>query len=138
MQRMWDKLEQWILAGDVIFVKESLNELENQLSKNSDQMAWINKHRGYFLSPSNSECEVVKKIYENRNFQNNVSKKNILNGRPVADAFIVAKAKITGEEAIVVSREKFSENAAKIPNLCISFGVKYMDDIEFQTLLFEE
>ncbi len=77
----------------------------------------------------------MAQIYTQRNFQNNVAKKNILNGQPVADAFLVARAKFLGENAIVVSREILKPNAAKVPNICEAMGVAYMDDKEFQKIL---
>ena len=57
-------------------------------------------------------------------------------GRPVADSFIVAKAVNLGANAVVVSRETPSPNAAKLPNICDAFGVRYIKDDEFQKLLF--
>ena len=89
----------------------------------------------YFTAPTNDECIIVSQIYEKRNFQYNISKKNMLNGQPVADAFLVARAKYIGDDAIVVSREVLKPNAAKISNICESFGVKYIDDKDFQMIL---
>jgi hypothetical protein len=58
-----------------------------------------------------------------------------MEGRPVADAFIVAKAKVIGSEAIVISREKITPHAAKVANICEAVGVEYLDDTEFQKML---
>jgi hypothetical protein len=96
MEAMWEKLERMIEKGKVVFVKESFRELDLQTKDNTEQKDWIKKYKSFFLALSNDECTIVSTIYENRNFQNNVAKKNILEGRPIADAFIVAKAKTIG------------------------------------------
>ena len=51
--------------------------------------------------------------------------KNLLSGKPVADPFIVASAKLNN--AIVVTQEKLKENASAIPNLCKHFDIKCFD-----------
>ena len=54
----------------------------------------IKVYKNIFQEPTNEEeIEILKQIYSKRNYQNNISEKNLLNGNPVADAFLVAKAK---------------------------------------------
>jgi len=130
---IWEKFEFMIASSHVIFARESIKELELQFSYNGEAMMWLKAHRNYFLPPSNEEAMIVSQIYSVRNFQNNVALKSILEGRPVADAFIVAKAKALG--ATVVTREKFTTNAARIPNICEYLDVDYIDDEAFQLLL---
>lgn len=132
--RMWNNIDSMITEGKIIFVKESYEELVRQCTTD-DNMRWLKSKKVYFTASTNEECKIVSQIYRNRNFQNNVSKKNILNGQPVADAFLVARAKYIGDNAIVVSREILKPNAAKIPNICKSLGVRYIDDKEFQKIL---
>lgn len=62
-------------------------------------------------------------------FQQLVEKKKILKGGPVADPFVIAKAKVEG--AILVTEEAFKENAAKIPNVCEYFKVEYINLEDF-------
>lgn len=54
---------------------------------------------------------------------------NFSGGTPVADPFIIAKAKVYN--LVVVTQEVFRENAHKIPNICIEHNVKYMTLEEF-------
>ncbi|HIP11895.1 MAG TPA: DUF4411 family protein [Arcobacter sp.] len=76
---------------------------------------------------------MVVDIFKNKHFQQIVRRKEILLGKPVADPFIVARAKYI--DAYVVTNEKYTdENAAKLPNLCISLGVKYINLKEFMKL----
>ena len=133
---MWEKLEVMIKAGEVIFVKESYNELDLQTKDGTDQKTWIKRFKGFFYSPTNEECVFVAEIYSHRNFRNNVAKKNILEGRPVADAFIVAKARVLGKDAVVVTNEVFVPHAAKIPNMCDEYNIGYISHKDFQNILF--
>lgn len=133
---MWNKFEFMIESGEVIFVKESFRELDLQIKDKAEEKKWILKYKKFFLAPNNDECNLVSEIYKNKNFQYNIRQKNILKGRPVADAFIVAKAKIIGSESIVVSNETYSPNAAKIPNICEAFEINYIHYKDFVKILF--
>jgi len=52
-------------------------------------------------------------------------KKERLQGNPVADPFVIAKAKVLN--GCVVTQEKYKENAAKIPNVCKHFEILCID-----------
>ncbi|MFH1068970.1 MAG: DUF4411 family protein, partial [Candidatus Glassbacteria bacterium] len=54
-----------------------------------------------------------------------IRNKERLSGKPVADPFVIAKAKINN--CIVVTNEHFKPNAATIPNVCHHFRVKCMN-----------
>ena len=56
-----------------------------------------------------------------RHFQSMIRRQERLQGKPVADPFVIARAKVSG--AWVVTQEKNIENAAKIPNVCDHFGI---------------
>ena len=53
-----------------------------------------------------------------------------LQGKPVADPFVIAKAGKL-KEGCVVSTEIFKPHAAKIPNVCDHFDIDHMDLEEF-------
>lgn len=130
---IWDSFEDMLSTGEIVSVKEAYKELELQLSKNGTAYLWLKKYKSAFHNTTNNEAKIVRQIYSIRNFQNGVKEQNICNGRPVADAFIVAKAKVLG--GIVVTREQYSPHAAKIPNICEVFNVKCMGEEEFQLIL---
>lgn len=131
---MWVVLEEMISEGEIISVKESYRELELHYSKDDEKMKWLKTYKDMFEKASPAECKIVKDIYAHSNFQNGIRSKNILEGRPVADAFLVAKAKLL-RDGIIVTREKYSENSAKIPNICEVFKIKWIDEEAFQFLL---
>lgn len=123
-----------IKNGDLISVKEVYNEMERQHQKDSEILKELKSIKHIFLEPTNDEeIKIIQDIYKNINFRNNIKEKNILNGSPVADAFLVAKAKI--ENAILITSEKFSPNAAKIPNMCEKYDVKYINYEQFLIIL---
>ena len=127
---LFNNLDSMINDGKILSVKEVYHELENQHKKDSDFMNAIKAYKNIFQEPTNEEeIETLKQIYHKRNYQNNISEKNLLNGNPVTDAFLVAKAKC--ENGILVTAEKFSPNAARIPNICEEFKIKYISFEEF-------
>jgi len=133
LPEVWESLEDMLSLGEVISVKESYKELELQFSKDGKVMKWLRHYRDSFKVLTNEEAIIVSQIYAYRNFQYGVKEKCIINGMPVADAFIVAKAKCV--QGIVVTRETFSPTSAKIPNICESFDVPYIGEEEFQLIL---
>ena len=92
---IWKSLEGMLDSGEIISVKEVYRELERQLSKDNEKMAWLKQYKRSFNKATDEEANIVKKIYANRNFQNGVTEKNILTGRPVVMHPIV-KTKIYG------------------------------------------
>jgi len=75
------------------------------------------------LESTTEELKFVGKIFQVRHFQAMIRKQERLKGKPVADPFVIARAKISG--ACVVTQEKKTENAAKIPNVCNHFGIRW-------------
>ena len=86
-------------------------------------MEWSKDNRELFALPSTEEMEFVNEIFLVNHFQTLIRKKERLEGKPVADPFVIAKARI--ENALLVTQETLRENAAKIPNVCQHFDIKY-------------
>ena len=117
----WKRFNPLIEQKTIISVKEvarELSEREDNLTK------WAKKHKSIFHAPTADELEFVSRIFEVAHFQLIIRKQERLEGRPVADPFVIAKAQSL--DGCVISLEKFKENAAKIPNICEHFGVKHM------------
>jgi hypothetical protein len=118
----WEYFDQYILEGKIISVREVLNEIESHHNKESNLVKWAKNHKDIFLQPTEPEIEIVKIIFSNPQFQVIISKQSQLEGKPVADPFIIAKAKILG--GFVVSNESYKSHGVKIPNICEYFNVK--------------
>ena len=125
---LWTKLNGMLTEGDVKLVRESYNEIMILNAKDRPAQ-WAKDNRKLFSTPSAEELQIVNEIFKVSHFQQLIEKKKILSGRPVADPFVIAKAKI--EDAIVVTEELFKENAAKIPNVCEYFDVECINLEDF-------
>ena len=117
----WGKFDQYVAEHKVISVREVYRELEGMLPDDSHLANWVKTHRDIFLPPSGDETECVRKILSVKHFQQLIKKRNILQGMPVADPWIIAAASIEGR--CVVTEEKEQPNAAKIPNVCNHFNI---------------
>ena len=77
----------------------------------------------FFSLPTAAEQAFVSEIFRVQHFRNLLSAQSIQKGTPVADPFVIAKAGAS-PGMCVVTEEKGSPNAAKIPNVCEHFGIE--------------
>jgi len=128
----WDKFAEVAREEALFSVREGWFELQNQFD--IEELERLERYNGgFFAIPSVEEMAFIKEIYSVRNFQYNLEKKKLLKGGHFADPFIVAKANAVN--GIVVTEEKFKENAAKIPNICEHFRIEC---INLEGFLLEE
>lgn len=121
----WDNLNQMLKEGEIISSIEVFRELENY---NDDFVAeWTKRNKKYFLKPTVEEQELSKQILAT--FPNLIKEETILAGKPQADPFVIAQAKINN--SILVHQERFKPNAHKIPNVCKHFDVKEISLFDF-------
>ena len=116
----WDEFNQATETGKIISVREVLRELDHVASI-SHLATWVEQHRSIFITPNAATTQFVSTIFSVPHFRALVSEKNRLAGRPCADPFIIALAKVIN--GCVVTEEKEKSNAPKIPNICRHFGV---------------
>lgn len=119
---LWEKFDAYVESGQIVSVREVFNEIEGRDDKLSE---WVKLNRSIFAQPSLEELAFVAEIFTVSHFQMLVRTEERLKGKPVADPFVIAKAKIT--QGCVVTDELLKPNAAKIPNVCKHFGVQYLD-----------
>jgi len=116
---LWEKFDALVSEGKLLSVREIFNEI----GSNEDSLAnWAKEKKNIlFLESTTEELKLVGEIFQVRHFQAMVRKQERLKGKPVADPFIIAKAKVIN--GCVVTQEKSTENAAKIPNVCERFKI---------------
>jgi hypothetical protein len=116
----------------IISVREVLNEIISY--GNEDRLIeWAKNHKEFFLKPNRDELLIVTEIFKIEHFQSIIRKKERLQGKPVADPFIIGKAKILS--GTVVTQEQWKNNSAKLPNVCKRFKV---DCINLETFMEKE
>lgn len=115
---LWVKFNALVSEKRIISVREVFNELINRGDKLSE---WVASNHSIFHEPTNEEMSFVTEIFEIKHFQALIREKARLVGKPVADPFLIAKAKVGA--GCVVTQERYSENAAKIPNVCNRFEI---------------
>lgn len=115
----WRNLNQLAHDKNILSVKEVYNEI----LRGSDIISeWADKNKEIFEKPTSDEFSIVSEILSKH--RELIRAMNISGGTPVADPFIIAKAKVNN--LIVVTQETYRENAHKIPNICEELGVEYM------------
>jgi hypothetical protein len=116
---LWEKFDVLVSGEELISVREVFNEIG---SSEDSLGTWAKEQKNIlFLESTVEELRFVAEIFQVQHFQAMIRKQERLKGKPVADPFVIARAKITG--ACVVTQEKSTENAAKIPNVCDHFGI---------------
>ena len=116
---LWSKFDDLIESESIISVSEVFKEIGNH----GDRLAeWAkSEKKRTFTNPSPEELAFVPEIFKIPHFQQLINRKSLLVGKPVADPFIVARAKI--QDRCVITQEKNTPNAAKIPNVCAHFEI---------------
>ena len=117
---LWEKFNTLVSEGELTSVREVYNEIG---SSEDTLGTWAKEQKNIlFLESTVEELKFVAQIFQVKHFQSMIRKQERLKGKPVADPFVIARAKISG--ACVVTQEKKTENAAKIPNVCDHFGIR--------------
>lgn len=127
---LWTHIDEMALTGRLFSARECRQELDSYNEKDFLK-EWAKKNSHIFLPASEAEAKVVSDILRVQHFRQLISATAQLKGKPVADPFLVASAKVN--EAILVTEEILKPNAAKIPNVCQHFSVQYMNLEQFMT-----
>jgi len=115
---LWGEFHALVADEEVISVREVLMEI----SKWDDILSeWAKKNVRFFQQPTEEETVLVTHIFHNQHFQKLVEKKKRIMDSPVADPFVIAKAKV--KNGWVVTEEKMKQGRADIPNVCEELGV---------------
>ncbi len=116
---LWEQFNELIAKERIISVKEVSRELGGQ----DDPLAyWVKDNKQIFKEPTQNEMIFIRNIFQVSHFQGLVRKQEHLQGKPVADPFVIAKANSV-QDGCVVTTEKYKENAPKIPNVCKHFNI---------------
>ena len=120
---LWQRFYSLVSDGKIISVREVYNEIE---AKEDALAYWAKEQKDKLFLPSTSkELQFVSEIFQISHFQAMIRKQERLQGKPVADPFVIARAKI--QECQVVTTELFKDNAAGIHNVCEHFSIPHIN-----------
>lgn len=131
-EAVWEAIDEKIASGELISVDECFNEIIKHFSEEHSSYQWIKRRKEMFKNPTNDESIIIRELFKNKKMRESIHTKNILENRPAADVYLVAKAKALG--ATVVTTEGYKPNSAQVPNLCEKLGVpciSFDDFMEF-------
>jgi len=118
---LWHNYNELLSSQKIISVREVSKEITTYYNENDRLTLWAKENAQVFQKPNKTELQYVTDMFKNNHFQGLISQKSVLEGKPAADPFVIAKAKVLN--GYVVTQEKYKENAAKIPNVCVFFDV---------------
>jgi hypothetical protein len=119
---LWEHFDELVTNGSIVSTREALREIEDGAPENL--IEWARKNAKLFAIPTPAEGTFVARIYSVPHFQQNIEQQKLLKGGRNADPFVIAKAAV--EERTVVTMEALKPNAARIPNICQHFGIKWL------------
>ena len=117
---LWERFDTVASNGTIISVSEVYKELEFYM-RYPHISTWAKHHKRIFLSPEPVENRFITEIFSVPHFQTLIPEKDRLAGHLCADPFIIAKANFI--DGCVVTEEKLTPNATRIPNVCEHFGI---------------
>jgi hypothetical protein len=124
---LWEGFDTLVEEGRLVSTREVLREIEDGPIESLRN--WAGDNKEIFATPTAEQGSFVAEIYKVPHFQQNIETKKFFKGGRNADPFVIARAAVEG--ATVVTLEKATPNAAKIPNICGHFGVNCMNLEEF-------
>ncbi len=134
----WGKLDKLVSLEAISSVSEVEKEIKNYGGEQEHLLQWTKRNRHIFTAPSEEQQNNVRKIFRVSNFTNLISKRSMLEGKPSADPFLIAKA-MTKKSGILVSDEKPAkqdsrgniQGSYKIPDVCNYCGVRCITPQQF-------
>lgn len=124
----WTQFDKAVTDEKVKFVREVYKELEVQVQVTDKAIwDWVRERKAMFAEPTDAEGLFVAQIFTVAHFRTLVGERQRLQGNPVADPFVIARAHCSN--GCVVTEEKMKPGAAKIPNVCDHFKV-YCTNVE--------
>ena len=122
-ESLWEIIDKLIKEGIVVSSEEVFDEIK---IGNDVLVEWAKKNKYAFIQSDEKIQNTVKQILKNNEKLVLGSKKT--NG---ADPFVVALAIINSCKVVTEETKNGEDNPPKIPNVCNSYGVKYLSFVDF-------
>lgn len=118
----WESFHDLVRSGRASSVEEVRAELMRRRELGAAVRNLVQVNPGFFPEPTVLEQQFMARIFAVPHFRELVNQQARLQGTPVADPYLIAKAGVR-PELCVVTEESYRPNAAKIPNVCRHFGI---------------
>ncbi len=125
----WKRFEQMISEDRIVSVKECERELQSYSNETYIVKYLKSVKKDFFSKPDELESRYLLQIFERQHHQQSIRTRQISLGKPVADPFLVAKAKRL--KATVLSNEISKPNSAQIPQICAALNVEIINFHDF-------
>ena len=122
-ESLWEIIDKLVKEAIIISSEEVLDEIKIGYDL---LVEWAKKNKYAFIQSDKKIQETVKHILKNNEKLVLGSKKT--NG---ADPFVVALAIIKSCKVVTEETKNGEANPPKIPNVCDSYGVKYLSFVDF-------
>ena len=128
---LWTRFGDLVRDGRLTSTREVRNEIRGRnfsgaAKERADALAkWCHENAPLFPPPTVEELEVVRWILSKPHHHALIARQKRMRGGPVADPFVIARAKCVAD-ACVVTTERRRPNAAKVPNVCDAAGVEWV------------
>ena len=124
---LWELFDELVETGSVTSTREVAREIEQYSRGGLEE--WMEWNKEFFSTPTATEAEFVREIYEVEHFRQNIELKKIQKGGFNADPFVIAKAAVN--DGVVVTLETEKPNAVRIPNICEHFEIECFNMEDF-------
>ena len=129
----WNKFDSHVDNEKIISVREAYQEIKN----GGDNLAeWAEKNKkSFFHIPEQEELIFVQKIFQNKHYQKLIKIRNIASGTPVADPFLIAKAKVI-QGCLITEDGFFRDGRLKLGSpspafICKELGIECLNLTNF-------
>lgn len=133
----WENMDKAAASGKLSSVREVRRELESYRGHRVHMDEWVNARKRIFTEPSPQEAIAVSKILAVPRFDHLIKGKEMRAGKPVADPFVIAKARVMGGAVITtelpgkVGENQTSTRHPHIPDVCKHFDIPCLTPAEF-------
>ena len=126
---LWENIDEMVNERIIYSIKEVRRELKNLNRGSYDISKRENIIVPFYDDLNENDFEILKEILSHKGNQELIHRKSINKGTPCADPFLIAKAEC--DNSILVTEEKYVQDAIKIPTICKSRNVRCINLEQF-------
>ena len=107
----WQNFDKYVDEKRIISVREVLREIQEVDDRLAIWAKSVNKE--FFSEPNNKELIFVEEIFKNDHYQKLIKKSHKLTDRPIADPFLIARAKNIQNSCLITEDGFYQDGTLK-------------------------